>query len=95
MSHAETSRSPQRSLRTAPALAVSAETSTLEMRLPRVERVSPHLLRVYTSEATVGFVERVGPVFVALAGERYDRAVEVGQYRELEPAAQKVFAQLD
>ena len=58
--------------------------------VPRVERVSATLLKVVDHGATVGFVEKVGPVFVALAGERYDRAVEVAQYRELDRAARTV-----
>ncbi len=34
---------------------------------------------VVRQEGVLGFVERAGKVFVALAGSRYDRAVEVGQ----------------
>lgn len=62
--------------------------------VPRVERVSPSLLKVVHHGATIGFVEKVGPVFVALIGAHYDRAVEVAQYRELERAAHDVIGRI-
>lgn len=37
-------------------------------------------------EIVVGFVEAAGPVFVALHGPRYDRAVEVAQSLEFDVA---------
>lgn len=41
---------------------------------------------VTVDAATVGFVEVVGAVFVALSGPRYDRAVEVAQTLVFESA---------
>jgi len=64
--------------------------SALLDAVPRVERLSPSLLKVIENGATVGFIEKAGPVFVALAGDRYDRAVEVAQHRELDRAARVV-----
>lgn len=42
-------------------------------------RLSDELVQVSIGNAVVGFVESAGPVFVALHGPRYDRAVEVSQ----------------
>lgn len=42
-------------------------------------RLSDELVQVCVGETVVGFVESAGPVFVALYGPRYDRAVEVAQ----------------
>ncbi len=44
-----------------------------------LDRVTPSVLRVTTDDRVLGFVEHVGRVYVALSGERYDRAVEVAQ----------------
>ncbi|RWZ59170.1 hypothetical protein ELQ92_12920 [Labedella populi] len=52
-----------------------------------LDRVSPSLLRVAHGERVMGFVEHVGRVYVALAGERYDRAVEVAQSLDVTRAA--------
>lgn len=48
---------------------------------PRVfwERVGADCYAVLLNEKLVGFIDVAGNVFVALAGCRYDRAVEVGQ----------------
>jgi len=45
----------------------------------RWERVDVDRYRVDSGTGTAGFVEVVGAVFVVLAGDRYDRAVEVAQ----------------
>lgn len=58
--------------------------------VPRVERLSPSLLKVIENGATVGFIEKAGSVFVALIGDRYDRAIEVAQHRELDRAAREI-----
>lgn len=52
-----------------------------------LDRVSPSLLRITRGDRVVGFVEHVGRVYVALAGERYDRAVEVAQSLDVTRAA--------
>lgn len=52
-----------------------------------LERVTPSMLRVLLDGRTVGFVEHVGRVYVALAGEHYDRAVEVAQTLDVAHAA--------
>jgi len=49
-------------------------------------QVSTHLIEVTAGGIVLGFVEIADSVFVALAGERYDRAVEVGQALDLEHA---------
>jgi len=64
---------------------------TLEM--PRPTRTASDsqemgLVRVGTSSQTHGFIEKVGRVYVSLAGPRYDTAVEVGQSLTLEHARQ-------
>lgn len=45
----------------------------------RWERIDLDRYEVRAGGATVGFIDVVGAVFVALAGRRYDRAVEVLQ----------------
>lgn len=52
-----------------------------------LERITPSLVRVRRGDLTIGFVEHVGRVYVALAGERYDRAVEVAQTLDVSHAA--------
>ena len=42
-------------------------------------RVDLDLYEITSDGSVVGFIEVVGPVFVALGGPRYDRAVEVSQ----------------
>ena len=44
-----------------------------------LERVESGLYRVHSADELLGFVERAGSVYVALAGSRYDRAEESGQ----------------
>jgi hypothetical protein len=44
---------------------------------------------------TIGFVERVGPVFVSLLGSRYDRAVEIAQKLDFDDAYAAVLAGLE
>ena len=68
--------------------------STATFTIPRVVRMSPTLIRIIDGETTVGFVEKVCSVYVALVGERYAKAEEVLQSRELEPAAQRVVAEV-
>jgi hypothetical protein len=51
-----------------------------------VERQSTGVYRVQSGERFLGFVERAGSVYVALAGTRYDRAVEAGQALSLSAA---------
>ncbi len=42
-------------------------------------RVDIDLYEIAWDGAVTGYVEVVGSIFVALAGTRYDRAVEIGQ----------------
>jgi hypothetical protein len=51
--------------------------------------------RVFLSEQFIGFVERAGTVYVALAGTRYDRAVEAGQALSLATAASMLKSETD
>lgn len=45
----------------------------------RWERIDIDRYRVLVRGTVVGYIDAVGPVFVVLAGSRYDRAVEVLQ----------------
>ena len=53
---------------------------------PAVTRIAPHLIEVVADGDVVGYVEIVETVYVALAGCRYDRAVEVGQALDFDDA---------
>lgn len=55
-------------------------------------RLSDELVQVSIGNAVVGFVESAGPVFVALYGERYARAVEVTQSLAFDVAAAGLLA---
>lgn len=59
---------------------------------PRVswERAGADCYAVLLNDKLVGFVDVAGRVFVALAGCRYDRAVEVGQSVVFERAVEAV-----
>lgn len=46
----------------------------------------PDLIEVVIGHRTVGYLEVVGNLFVALRGERYDRAVEVAQSMSIQVA---------
>ena len=48
--------------------------------------VRPDLVEVVVGHRTVGYLEVVGHLFVALRGERYDRAVEVAQSMSIQVA---------
>jgi hypothetical protein len=45
----------------------------------RVEELSNGVFQIRSAGRVRGFVEEVGPVFVSLRGQSYDRAVEVHQ----------------
>lgn len=51
------------------------------------QQLDEGLVQVCAGERIVGFVESAGPVFVALFGPRYDRAVEVAQSLSFDAAA--------
>lgn len=51
------------------------------------QQLAEGLVQVCAGERVVGFVEAAGPVFVALFGSRYDRAVEVAQSLSFDAAA--------
>ena len=55
-----------------------------------IAMVDDDLLSVLTPNETLGFVHRVGPVFVALRGSDLAHAVEVGQSLSRETAVQLV-----
>jgi hypothetical protein len=52
-----------------------------------VERFTAGVYRVSLESAHLGFVERAGGLYVALAGDRLDLAVETGQAHSLAAAA--------
>lgn len=52
-----------------------------------LQREESGIYRVHQGGRMLGFVERAGSVYVALAGPRYDRAVESGQAHSLGRAA--------
>ncbi|MFJ6654273.1 hypothetical protein ACIQLJ_15895 [Microbacterium sp. NPDC091313] len=54
------------------------EPTTLAARQPWT-RIDLDLYEIAWDGRTAGYIEVVGSVFVALAGSRYDRAVEVSQ----------------
>ena len=56
------------------------------------KRLSEELVEVSIGEVVVGFVESAGPVYVALHGSRYDRAVEVSQSLVFDVAAAALLA---
>jgi hypothetical protein len=55
-----------------------------------IAMVDDDLLSVLTPNETLGFVHRVGPVFVALRGSDLAHAVEVGQSLSRERAVELV-----
>ncbi|CAN5258384.1 hypothetical protein BH11ACT5_BH11ACT5_27830 [soil metagenome] len=55
-------------------------------------RLSGELVQVSVGDLVVGFIESAGPVFVALHGPRYDRAVEVSQSLVFDVAAAALLA---
>lgn len=57
-----------------------------------VERFANGVYRVSLGASFLGFVERAGGIYVALAGERYDIAVEVGQAHSLASAASALYS---
>ncbi len=66
--------------------------SVTEPTQTRVERVGPDCYVVLARAVPVGYIDVAGPVFVALHGRHYHRAVEVGQARDLDNAAEAVLA---
>ena len=55
-------------------------------------QLGDELVEVCIGETVVGYVEAAGPVFVALHGSRYDRAVEVAQSLTFDVAAAALLA---
>lgn len=78
----------------APAAAPAASATTPASVPERTEipwtRIDLDLYEVARSGRIVGYVEVVGPVFVALGGSRYDRAVEVAQHVTFHAAVEAV-----
>jgi hypothetical protein len=54
----------------------------------QVEKQGEALYRLGAADESAGFIERVGGVWVALAGARLDRCVEVGQSTSFDRAAE-------
>lgn len=54
--------------------------------VPEITQIAADLIEISASGSVLGFVEITNGVFVALAGERYDRAVEVAQALDLDRA---------
>ncbi len=50
-------------------------------------QVDGRVVEVRVGSRTIGYIETAGPVFVSLAGERYDVAVEVAQSMTVQKAA--------
>lgn len=55
-----------------------------------IDTIAPDMARVQANRHTVGFVRRVGSIFVALAGPTLHLAVEVGQFRSIGDAVRCV-----
>lgn len=62
---------------------------------PTIERAGADCYIVLDEGRPTGFVDVVGPVFVALHGGHYHRAVEVGQTHDLDGAAALIVAAED
>jgi len=56
----------------------------------RIQRTSGSVLQISFGERVVGFVEKVGMVYVSLLGARYDTATEVGQSMDADSAGRAV-----
>ena len=54
--------------------------------VPEITQISAELIQITESGTVLGYVEITNGVFVALAGARYDRAVEVAQALDLDRA---------
>jgi len=55
-----------------------------------ITQIGSTLIEVKAEDTVVGYVEIVDGVFVALAGRRYDRAVEVAQALDLDRAVARL-----
>ncbi len=60
------------------------------LKEPDIALVDEDLYAVLTESATLGFVHKVGNVYVALSGEFVHHAVEVGQSLSWDQAVQMV-----
>lgn len=85
-----TSGSARRPVETHTALIRAGVVETPDHGTLALERIAPSLVRVRRDGHTLGFVEHVGRVYVALAGEHYDRAVEVAQSLDVSHAARAI-----
>ena len=68
-------------------LSSSARSSSPE---PTVALVTENVYSVMTERETLGFVHRVGAVYVALRGDVLSHAVEIGQSLEWDKAVRMV-----
>ena len=75
---------------------ISVDTGSLMVSMHHGTRLlSPSLHSVLVGEMTVGFVHRVGHVYVALSGDRLDCSVEVGQSLIFRRAVDQVYQHND
>ncbi len=58
---------------------------------PSIALLGENIYVVLAADETMGFVEQVGPVYVALSGRDLGRAVEVGQSLSWDSAVQMVW----
>jgi len=86
----ETVRSTRTAAESRPSRSIASLTAVIDCASarpePAITQVATHLIEVSAAGHVLGFVEIADGVFVALAGERYDRAVEVGQALDLKRA---------
>jgi hypothetical protein len=59
--------------------ATKSHTRTSARSNPSIALVSDDVYSVMNEENTLGFIHKVGPVYVALSGDVLSHAVEVGQ----------------
>ena len=59
--------------------ATKSHTRTTTRSAPTISVVSDDVYSVMSEETTLGYIHKVGPVYVALSGDVLSHAVEVGQ----------------
>ncbi|MET0990343.1 MAG: hypothetical protein ABWY54_06835 [Glaciihabitans sp.] len=59
--------------------ATKSHTRTASLSTPTIALVSNDVYSVMNDDTTLGYIHKVGPVYVALSGDVLSHAVEVGQ----------------
>jgi hypothetical protein len=59
--------------------ATKSHTRTASRSTPTIALVSDDVYGVMNDDTTLGYIHKVGPVYVALSGDVLSHAVEVGQ----------------